>query len=77
VKYNYNGEPIALKELTGSHVLDMTVPPKAYHYKLHLDLVKDGYALSNIAVLYPPLYNGPYLENVSRREIEAFLKNGL
>jgi cellulose synthase (UDP-forming) len=77
VKYNYNGEPIALKELTGSHVLDMIVPPKAYHYKLHLDLVKDGYARSNIAVLYPPLYNGPYLENVSRREIEAFLKNGL
>jgi cellulose synthase (UDP-forming) len=73
VKYNYNAEPIALKELNGSNVLDMIVPDKAYHYKLHLDVVKDGYARSNTAVLYPPLYSGPYLKNVSRREIEAFL----
>ena len=77
MKYNYHGEPIALKELPSSPVLDMIVRPKAYHYKLHLDLVKDGYARSNTAVLYPPLCTGPYLENVSRREIEAFLKNGL
>jgi len=75
VKYNYKDEPIALKELDGSHVLDITVPFPAYHYKLHLDIVIDNVSRSITAGLYPPLYQGPYLDNLSRREIEAFLKN--
>ncbi len=74
VKYNYKEEPIALKELKGSHVLDLTVPSKPYQYKLHLDLIIDSIALSVSGDLHPPLYRGPYLENYSRREIEYFLK---
>jgi cellulose synthase (UDP-forming) len=75
VKYDYNEQPIALKELNGSHVLDLIVPYQAYHYKLHLDISIDELAISTTEELHPPLYRGPYLENYSRREIEAFLKN--
>lgn len=76
VKYNHNNEPIALKELDGSYILDIaSVPAQADHYRLHLDLIIDGVSLSNSSDLYPPLYRGPYLDNYSRREIEAFLHN--
>jgi len=76
VKYNHNNEPIALKELDGTHVLDvMTIPPQANLYKLHLDLIIDEVSLSVSSDLYPPLYRGPYLDNYSRREIEIFLQS--
>ena len=75
VKYDYNNQPIALKELSGSNVLDLIVPPQAYHYKLHLDIVIDGVGRSSTSELYPPLYRGPFLDNYSRREVESYLQD--